>query len=69
MTDPDDDDELTDKRICHACIGEAYLAAEVKSSGEAGECAYCGETGPSLTIEELADGIEIALESVKQHGR
>jgi hypothetical protein len=46
----DDEDELADKRICHACIGEPYLVAEVETSGVAGVCAYCGETDPSLTI-------------------
>ncbi len=60
MTDDDDDGE-TVKRICHACIGEKYLAAEVKAQGAIGLCAYCGETDPSLTIEELADEIETAF--------
>jgi hypothetical protein len=31
MTKMDDDDELTDKRICHACISEEYPAAEIKA--------------------------------------
>ena len=57
----DDEDELADKRICHACVSETYLAAEVKASGDAGVCAYCGETNPSLTIEELADRIDTAF--------
>ena len=61
MTALGDENELTDKRICHACIGEAYLAAEVKASGVVGVCAYCGEADPSLTIEDLADQIETAF--------
>ena len=58
MTELDDDDAETEKRICHACIGEKYLAAEVKAKGAIGLCAYCGETDPSLTINELADEVE-----------
>lgn len=62
MTKLDDDDE-TQKRICHGCIGEKYLAAEVKAKGATGRCAYCDETYPSLTTEALADEIEIAFAS------
>lgn len=60
MTELDDDDG-TVKRICHACIGEKFLAAEVKAKGAIGLCAYCDETDPSLTLEELADEIETAF--------
>lgn len=57
----DNDEEESGKRICHRCIGESYLAAEVQASGTTGQCDYCGETGPLLTIEELADEIERAF--------
>lgn len=60
MTKLDDDDE-TEKRICHACIGEKYLVANVKAKGAIGRCAYCDETDPSLTLEELADEIQAAF--------
>lgn len=43
MTELDDDNAETETRICHACIGEKYLAAEVKAKGAIGLCAYCGE--------------------------
>lgn len=61
MSALDDEDELANKRICHACIDEAYLAAAVQANGNAGLCAYCAETAASLTIEELADRIETAF--------
>ena len=61
MTDTDDDDALTGKRICHACIGEAYLSAEVQSSGEEAECDYCGATAQSISIKDLAERIEKAF--------
>lgn len=61
MTDDADDDDETVKRLCHACIGEKYLAAEVKAKGAIGLCTYCGKTNPFLTIKELADEIETAF--------
>ena len=57
-----DEDEPAGKRICHACIGEAYLAAEVNASGEEAECDYCGKTAPSISIEGLAERVEEAFE-------
>lgn len=63
MTELDDDNAETEKHICHACIGEKYLAANVKAKGAIGLCAYCGETDSSLTIEEFADEIETAFAS------
>lgn len=63
MTELDDDNAETEKHICHACIGEKYLAAEVKTKGAIGLCAYCGEVDSSLTIDEFADEIETAFAS------
>lgn len=62
MFDSDDDDSSTSKRICHVCVGEAYLSAEIEESADEGECNYCGETAPSLTITDLAERIETAFE-------
>lgn len=57
----DTDDESSGKRICHACVGDAYLSAEIKSSCEMAACDYCSKTAPSLSIEELAERIERAF--------
>ena len=38
MSELDEDEPQTGKRICHACIGEKFLAAEVKASGKTGVC-------------------------------
>jgi len=61
MTAPTYDDQDSGTRICHACIGDRFLAAEIESSREADECTYCGESRPSMTIEELADRVETAF--------
>lgn len=34
----------TDKRVCHACVGEPLLKAEIKRLGRPAECAYCDNT-------------------------
>jgi RES domain-containing protein len=51
-------DETTIKRICHCCIGESYLASEIRSSGQEAECDYCGKREPSIGIDLLAERIE-----------
>ncbi|CAJ7188724.1 Uncharacterised protein [Burkholderia pseudomallei] len=62
MSDTVNDDDLSCKRICHECVGEAYLSAEIEQSGEVGACDYCGQNAPSLTIDDLAERIEAAFE-------
>lgn len=56
-----EEDEPAGKRICHTCIGEAYLSADVSASGEEGECDYCGDTAPSISIDDLAERVEQAF--------
>lgn len=58
MTEDDDDDQ---KRICCECVEETYLAQQIKKHGQAGACAYCGDTLECITVEELADRIETAF--------
>jgi RES domain-containing protein len=56
-------DDLTEKRICHECVGEPYLSDEIRQSPEAGTCAYCDEVAPSITLDDLADHIETAFKA------
>lgn len=60
MADIEDDESAT-KHICHFCIGETYLAAEIKSSCEEAVCDYCGESAPAIGIGALAERIEEAF--------
>ncbi|WP_186190534.1 RES family NAD+ phosphorylase [Burkholderia gladioli] len=62
MSDTVNDEDLSCKRICHECVGEAYLSSEIEQSAEVGACHYCGQTAPSLTIDDLAERIEAAFE-------
>jgi RES domain-containing protein len=62
MFDAVNEENLSCKRICHECVGEAYLSTEIEQSGEVGACDYCGQNAPSLTIDDLAERIEAAFE-------
>lgn len=42
-------------RVCHDCVGDPFLADEVKEEGARGLCSYCGETREALTLGNLAD--------------
>ncbi|KVW04399.1 hypothetical protein WK91_35850 [Burkholderia cepacia] len=55
-------EELTEKRICHECVREEYLAIEIENAAVFGECTYCSGNAPSITIEELADRVDTAFE-------
>ncbi len=66
MANDDDIDELKAKRLCHQCVDEGYLGAEVRCKGKRGKCSYCGRNIRSYTIEDIAERIETAFE---QHFR
>ena len=43
------------KYVFHDCIGDQFLASEVKAQCVPSMCAYCGETREAATLENLAD--------------
>ena len=43
------------KYVCHECIGDQFLASEVKAQYDPTVCHYCGKTGEAITLENLAD--------------
>lgn len=49
----------TDRRVCHACIGESHLKAEIKRFGRPKPCAYCDHTRlRTVTVTWLARRID-----------
>lgn len=55
-------DEEDQRRICHNCVGEAFLSAHIEQNGGGGQCHYCSDDEePSITLTELADEIEGAF--------
>lgn len=57
------DDSGGTNRICSDCIGEPYLKATIEARAEMATCSYCENEGPTETIEDLADRVELAFES------
>lgn len=46
------------KWICHRCIGEDYLAAEIRATGTVVACSYCSRTPEEAwTLEALSDRV------------
>lgn len=61
MSDEDVED-LKVKRICFSCIGDAFLKAEVKKSGETAQCSYCETSRKTISVEDLSDHVDRAFE-------
>ena len=50
------------KNVCHTCIGDKFLASEVKEKGSQAPCSYCDEVGEAITLDALSDRIHLALQ-------
>lgn len=62
MEERDDDEDL---RVCHGCIGEEVLKAEILRDGRPGGCAYCAnENEPSVTIAALARRVDDVFRAI-----
>lgn len=53
---------ITEKYICHECVGESYLKSAIKDSGRKKKCSYCGNKHESLSLVDFADKIDTAFE-------
>lgn len=53
--------DTSEKKICHDCIDEAYLKAEVKAKGTRIKCSYCEDNAKGYTLKQLIDRIETAF--------
>lgn len=52
-------EELEQNNICHQCIGESFLSAEIVNVGTIDECNYCGDNEePTIRLVEVADRVE-----------
>ena len=49
--------------VCHACIGDSFLAKQVVSEGTRAECRYCDRVSEALPLDELAERIHEVLQS------
>jgi hypothetical protein len=63
--EPDDDEipfgltteELKNRFLCHGCVGEKYLSAEIKRDGRRHQCSYCGRRRAAYSIGDMAQRI------------
>ena len=58
-----DEESTENKRICNECIGERYLKHEITRAGAVADCFYCGTTGSTISIGDLADRIEAVFKT------
>jgi hypothetical protein len=56
------DDTVEDRRLCHGCVGEVFLRSQIRGAGRDGVCFYCDGAGKTVSIGELADRVEFALD-------
>ncbi len=55
----DDDDEIC---VCHECVGDDVLKAEIQSEGEKTECTFCNRVRRCIPLEKIAERIHDVLE-------
>ena len=48
--------------VCHACIGDKFLAKQVEKEGAREECTYCRATNTAFTLADLSNRIHRVLE-------
>jgi hypothetical protein len=58
----DEVDELKAKKLCHACVGEAYLSGEIAREGKRAKCSYCGKTRRCYSVGDVAERVQVAFE-------
>lgn len=55
------DDAPDDTWVCSGCIKESWLHQQITETGKLHPCHYCGETGASISLEDIASLTETAI--------
>ena len=50
------------KQVCVVCLSDSYLQAKFAGT-DIGECDYCSEQRPIVTLEELVEALEEAIQA------
>jgi hypothetical protein len=61
-TDVSDEVSVEDRRICAKCISESYLSVLISEGGVRSACHYCGRRGSTISIMELSNHVERAID-------
>jgi hypothetical protein len=62
MKEPQSEVLVDEKLICSGCVGEEFLKAEIRKSGEQSVCSYCGKRRKTISMTDLADEFDGAFE-------
>ena len=54
--------KLKTKKLCYACVGEAYLGNEIGRDGKRAKCSYCGNTRRCYSLGNVAERVQVAFE-------
>lgn len=54
-------EDLSAKRLCHHCVGEVYLRAEIEAKGKRRKCSYCGTAAKTYQVGEVAERTDQAF--------
>ena len=49
--------------VCHGCIGDPFLAEDVRTEGTRVACSYCDIVGEALLLDDLAQSIHEVLQA------
>jgi hypothetical protein len=55
-------DELSEKMLCHRCVGDDYLTVEIERDGTDQQCSYCKKVAKSYGLNAVVDRVELAFE-------
>ena len=58
---PDNQEELSKRRICSECVAESFLRAEIKDQGEEAVCFYCDNKGKTILVGRIAERVGTAF--------
>lgn len=56
-------DELKEKNICHACVGDDFLQAKISKEGSFKECSFCEDNAKCFNLDEFSKLIDQAFQS------
>lgn len=62
----DDEEDSGDVYICHGCIGDSFLKADVRREGRRLKCNFCGKLRRAWPLDKLAERVR---EIVEEHFR
>ena len=54
--------DYNENQICYSCVGDKLLSEAVRKDGSKAECAFCGVTSESISLNDFATRIQEVIE-------